>query len=300
MPSTNEEHILAYLEHLKFVKRYSPHTLKSYEEDLALFRTSLFDAESDSDFPILEASPYQIRSWMAAMADKGQEPRSINRRLSCLKSFYRFLQQLGLIGSSPASAVKLLKTGKRLPSYIEKGDMATLFRDVEFPEGQEGSMHRLALGLLYGCGLRVSELVNLKERHVDIGLCTIKVLGKGNKERIIPIGEELVREITNYRMLKEGMGEVDGLLLTGTGGKAISNRQAYGFVRKYLSLVTTAEKKSPHVLRHSFATHLMNNGADLNAVKELLGHSSLSATQVYTHNSIEKLREVHRKAHPRG
>jgi len=299
MPAT-EAHISAFLDHLKFEKRYSGHTLKSYGEDLEQFRVFLKEEQGDPSME--EVSAFHVKGWMADMAGRKIEPRSINRRLSCLKSFFRFLQRQGRIPSNPATGVRLLRTSKRLPSYIEKNDLSTLFNHVEFPEGLEGATHRLALELLYGCGLRVSELVSLKDRHVDLGQGVLKVLGKGNKERVIPIGPELAGEVRNYRLLKEGEGwsDPEGALLKAASGKPLVARQAYAFVRRYLSLVTTAEKKGPHVLRHSFATHLMNNGADLNAVKELLGHSSLAATQVYTHNSIEKLREVHKKAHPRG
>jgi len=300
MPETTIDHISAFLDHLKFEKRYSAHTLKSYGEDLRQF-TEFLDAKFGG-IELGRIGPLHIKGWMAGMAENGIEPRSINRRLSCLKSFFRFLQRQGRLTANPASTIRLLRTSKRLPSYIEKTDLGTLFQDVEFPDGREGSTHRLALELLYGCGLRVSELVGLRDRHVDLGNGTLKVLGKGNKERVIPIGPELANDIRKYRQEKKegGHDDPEAALLLAPSGRPLSPRQAYTFVRRYLSLVTTAEKKSPHVLRHSFATHLMNNGADLNAVKELLGHSSLAATQVYTHNSIEKLREVHRKAHPRG
>ena len=297
---TLEAHINRFLDHLKFEKRYSAHTIKSYGEDLSQFSTFL--QEQQDGVMIGEVNAFQVKGWMAGMAEAGIEPRSINRRLSCLKSFFRFLHREGSVPANPTSPVRLLRTGKRLPSYIEKADLATLFNHVGFPEGREGATHRLALALLYGCGLRVSELVGLKDRHVDLGQGVLKVLGKGNKERVIPLGPELSEAISEYRKVRAD-GELDGLaetLLVAPSGKPLVARQAYAFVRSYLSLVTTAEKKGPHVLRHSFATHLMNNGADLNAVKELLGHSSLAATQVYTHNSIEKLRDVHRKAHPRG
>jgi integrase/recombinase XerC len=300
MPPTTNEHTTAFLDHLKFEKRYSAHTLKSYGEDLAQFEAFL--SQHQGNPAPEELSPFHIKGWMADMAEAGIDPRSINRRLSCLKSYFRFLQRQGRLPTNPASPVRLLRTRKRLPSYIEKAELETLFNYVEFPEGLEGATHRLALELLYGCGLRVSELVGLKERHVDLGQGVIKVLGKGNKERVIPVGAELADGIRSYRIAKEGEGKADpgGTLLLAPSGKPLAPRQAYAFVKRYLTMVTTAEQKGPHVLRHSFATHLMNNGADLNAVKELLGHSSLAATQVYTHNSIEKLREVHRKAHPRG
>jgi integrase/recombinase XerC len=299
MPSI-EPQISDFLAHLKFEKRYSPHTIKSYGEDLAQF--ALFLEEQQGGPAISEIGALYIKSWLAMLAEQGIEPRSINRKLSCLKSFFKHLQRRSVIQVNPAATVRLLRTSKRLPSYIEKADLGTLFGRVEFPEGLEGATHRLALEILYGCGLRVSELCGLKDRHVDLGQGVLKVLGKGNKERVIPLGPGLGEELAKYRSAKQeaGMGVSGEALLVGPLGKPLAPRQVYTFVHRYLSLVTTAEQRGPHVLRHSFATHLMNNGADLNAVKELLGHSSLAATQVYTHNSIEKLRDVHRKAHPRG
>ena len=289
-----------FIAHLKFEKRYSAHTVKSYQEDLVQFATFLQSAQGDP--AIVEVTPLLIKSWMAELAEGGIEPRSINRKLSCLKSFFKHLQRAGVIPVNPAATIRLLRTSKRLPAFVEKADLGTLFGQVEFPDGWEGATHRLALEILYGCGLRVSELCGLKDRHVDLGQGVIKVLGKGNKERVVPLGPVLVEACRNYRLAKEeaGFAASGDTFLSGPRGKALTPRQAYSFVRYYLSLVTTVEQRGPHVLRHSFATHLMNNGADLNAVKELLGHSSLAATQVYTHNSIEKLREVHRKAHPRG
>jgi integrase/recombinase XerC len=300
MPSIDSQ-IADFLAHLKFEKRYSAHTIKSYQEDLNQF--AQFLAADQGDPALEEINTFLLKSWMADLAEKKAiESRSINRKLSCLKSFFKHLQRGGLISSSPAATIRLLRTPKRLPSFVDQTDLGTLFSQVEFPEGLEGATHRLALEILYGCGLRVSELCGLKDRHVDLGQGVLKVLGKGNKERVIPLGPGLGEEVSKYREAREsarGSGPADTLLL-GPGGKALTPRQAYAFVKRYLSLVTTVEQRGPHVLRHSFATHLMNAGADLNAVKELLGHSSLAATQVYTHNSIEKLREVHRKSHPRG
>lgn len=197
------------------------------------------------------------------------------------------------------------RSGKRLPVYVEEKDMRLLLHKVEFPDDWCGKTDRLLISIFYNTGLRLSELVTLKSDHVDLEAATLRVLGKGNKERIIPISKELVGDINRY--LKEKPASPDGdnknelrTLLVNVSGKSLYVKYAYRAVRKWLSCVTTLDKKSPHVLRHSFATHLMNHGADLNSVKELLGHSSLAATQLYTHNSIEKLREVHRKNHPRG
>jgi integrase/recombinase XerC len=192
------------------------------------------------------------------------------------------------------------KIKKRLPAFVEEKNTQTLFTYVEFNDDWKGKTERLVLSLFYNTGMRVSELVNLKEKQVDENYAQLKVLGKGNKERIIPISKELLTEIKNYVAQKpvrlEGVTEI----FVNEKGKPLYSKYIYNLVKKYLSAVTTLEKKSPHILRHTFATHLMNNGADLNAVKELLGHSSLAATQVYTHNTIEKLKDIHKKAHPKA
>jgi integrase/recombinase XerC len=194
------------------------------------------------------------------------------------------------------------KVSKRLPVYVEVKDLETLFRHVEFPDNRTGRIERLIFALFYATGMRLSELTGLKETQVDLSKQQLKILGKGNKERIIPITTELRKLLEEYMLEKKSVAtdvNVENLLVNDKG-KALHPRYVQGVVKRYLSLVTTLEKKSPHVLRHSFATHLMNNGAELNAVKELLGHSSLAATQIYTHNTIEKLKEIHSRAHPKS
>jgi integrase/recombinase XerC len=195
-----------------------------------------------------------------------------------------------------------LKVNKRLPSFIEQKDMDTLFRHVEFPDTWDGKTDRLLLEIFYQTGIRLSELINLKTSHIDTSNSTIKVLGKGNKERVIPVSRDLLNEIANYIRVKNSTIEHPDAtyILVNGKGKKLYPKYVYSVVHKYLGTVTTNERKSPHILRHSFATHLTNNGADINAVKELLGHSSLAATQIYTHNTIEKLKEIHKKAHPRS
>jgi integrase/recombinase XerC len=242
---------------------------------------------------------------MAALAENNIKPRSINRKLSCLKSFYRFCRKTGRIPLSPATGIRVLKTPSRLPSFVEETPMQGLLRDDSFAEkGFAGHTEKIILSILYQTGIRVSELANLQEGHIDFSLQYVKVLGKGNKERIIPLGEQLLDALKAYLAEKASQEDVHtggkARLLPETAGKPYTTRKIYDVVRRNLSLVTTQGKKSPHVLRHSFATHLARNGADLNAIKELLGHSSLAATQVYTHHSMDKLRDIHRKAHPRG
>jgi integrase/recombinase XerC len=300
MPEPLHDSIIAFLDHIKYEKRFSTHTLRAYGDDLKVFWEFL-EAQFEVNTP-QSISPAMVRSWMASMSLIKMQPRSINRKISSLKSYFKFCLQQGIIASNPAKSVQVLKSRKRLPTYVEEDSMEKLLRNTPFPDDRTGITEYLIVSLLYHTGMRVSELVNLKMSQVDIPRSQIKVLGKGNKERIIPIGKGLVEKIGEYLQKRnENPDEIfaDALVLTGKG-KAFSSRQIYDIVKKHLSTVTTAEKKSPHVLRHSFATHLTGNGAELNAVKELLGHSSLAATQVYTHNSIERLRDIHKKAHPKG
>jgi len=300
MPTPPGNLIQSFIDYLRFEKRFSVHTVKAYTDDLSQF-FSYVHIQYEIENP--EAiSTLLIRSWMASLAEQEMNPRSINRKLSCLRSFFDHARRTGKLQSNPAASIQVLKTAKRLPSYVEEGQMNDLLRHVEFPDDWNGKTERLVVEILYQTGIRVSELVNIRENHINQSLQSLKVLGKGNKERIIPLGKSLLEIISGYVSQKSYYleGEGGGFLLENEKRKKMQTRQVYSIVKKYLSLVTTAEKKSPHVLRHSFATHLTNRGADLNAVKELLGHSSLAATQVYTHNSIEKLRDIHKKAHPKG
>ncbi len=287
--------IQPFLDHLRFEKRYSQHTLISYQTDLEQFfayLASQFDSPS-----VPEITPMFIRSWLAEMKEDGMESRSLNRKISALKSFFKYQLKNGVIAQSPMTTIVSPKLNKRLPVFVEEKDIRTLFDYVEFSDDWKGRTEKLVIQLFYSTGMRLSELIGLKESQLDASLSQIKVLGKGNKERIIPISQDLVQALQAY--IKEK--PVTGTKLFQTEkGKPLQPRQVYAFVKQHLATVTTIQKKSPHILRHSFATHLMNNGADLNAVKELLGHSSLAATQVYTHNTIEKLKEVFKKAHPKA
>jgi integrase/recombinase XerC len=300
MPVSGDLSVQQFIDYLRFEKRFSPLTAKAYGDDLGQF--GLFLEETYGEVRLLEVSPLQIRSWMAAMAEQQFKARSINRKLSCLKSFYRFCRKAGLTTRNPAVGIKVLKIPKRLPVYVEEQGLQTLQHQDVYPPGIEGIADRLMINLLYQTGIRVSELVNLTVQQLDLGKPVLKVLGKGNKERIIPLQQATADEIRDFLHAKstlEGWTS-SRYLFQKPGGETVSARKVYGIVRKYLSLVTTQEKKSPHVLRHSFATHLTQHGADLNAVKELLGHASLAATQVYTHHSLDKIRDIHRKSHPKG
>ena len=288
-----------FIDYLKYEKRYSSHTVLSYHKDLDDFCQYLFSFYQIEK--INQVSSTMIRSWLADLMNKGRSPRTINRKLSTLKSWFRYLQQVALIDKNPAVSIQSLKTSKRLPVYMDRQAMDVLFHNIDFPEGYKGLTERMILQLLYETGIRRSELIDLKTKNVDFGISQIKVLGKGNKERIIPISKNLCCCLKEYLSEKEKLPNCDEtfLLVTPQGNK-LYDKYVYRIVKKYLSLITSEEKKSPHVLRHTFATMLMNNGADLNAVKELLGHSSLAATQIYTHNNIAQLKEVYKQAHPKS
>jgi integrase/recombinase XerC len=295
-----EEAIQAFIGHLRYEKRYSAHTIRSYQDDLEAF--SVFIRDEFGPLVPASVSPAIVRSWLAAMKDGGLSSRSVNRKISVLKSWYKFLVRVGAVKLSPMGAILSPKTSKRLPVYVEQKDMAVLFDQVKFPDDWEGWTDRLLLAILYYTGMRLSELVGLREGQVDFGNGSIKVLGKGNKERVIPASEVLLAAIKEYQEKKHVAleGADKEFLLVSRKGRKLYPKYVYRTVHDYLAQITTIDQKSPHVLRHTFATHLMNAGAELNAVKELLGHASLAATQVYTHNSIEKLKDIYKKAHPKA
>ncbi len=291
-----------FIDYLKYEKRYSVHTVHAYRDDLDQFFSFLIVQFGETTLPGISSG--YIRSWLAALKEQKITSKSINRKISTLKSFFKYQLRNGMLEKSPMVGINRPKSGRRLPVYVEEKDMNLLMNHVEFPDDWKGKTDRLLIGMFYNTGVRLAELVSLKEGQLDLNSATIRVLGKGNKERMIPLSPTLIAEISQYQLAKRHL-HGEGLLRTETlfvnaKGKPLYVKYAYLAVKKWLSVVTTIDKKSPHVLRHSFATHLMNHGADLNAVKELLGHSSLAATQLYTHNSIEKLREVHKKNHPRG
>jgi integrase/recombinase XerC len=289
----------SFIDYLKFEKRYSSHTVRAYSDDLEQFFVYLESTFGET--PLESISTPFIRSWLASLKEQKITSKSINRKISSLKSFFKYQLRMDLLEKSPMTGVTSPKIGKRLPVYVEEKDMQLLNDHIEFPDNWRGKTDRLLIRMFYNTGVRLTELVTLKNSYVDTDAAIIRVLGKGNKERIIPLSATLVDEIRRYQKEKQVAGRtIAETLFVNESGRALYVKYAYLAVRKWLSMVTTIDKKSPHVLRHSFATHLMNHGADLNSVKELLGHSSLAATQLYTHNSIEKLREVHKKTHPRG
>ncbi len=291
-------HQQAFLDYLRFERRYSAHTIVAYRNDLDQFFAFML---SQFEAPALEhISATMVRSWMAELKNDEQTAKSINRKISALKSFFKFQLKQGVLQQTPMATIVTPKISKRLPSFVDQRDMQTLFDHVEFPDSWKGRTEKLVLELFYHTGMRLSELVNLKESQLDTHYGQLKVLGKGNKERIIPLAPPLIQALAAYIKDKPVVAEAVPQVFVTEKGKPLYARLVYNLVKNNLEKVTTLQKKSPHVLRHSFATHLTNNGADLNAVKELLGHSSLAATQVYTHNTIEKLKDVFKKAHPKA
>lgn len=300
MPVLSPQLIKSFLDYLKFQKRYSQHTIISYQNDLSSF----FDFVSTGfgQMEIGQLNAPIIRSWLASLKEQGMESKSINRKISSLKSFFKYQLKQGNIITSPMTTIVSPKIKKRLPQFVDEKDVTVLFNHVEFPDDWKGRTERLIMFLFYNTGIRQAELVSLKERQVDKSNRSLKVLGKGNKERVIPVSQELMNMLQEYIIDKRKELEAfdEEVVLVNDKGRKLAPRYVYSVVKQYLSMVTTIDKKSPHVLRHTFATHLLNNGAELNAVKELLGHSSLAATQVYTHNTIGKLKEVYKKAHPKA
>jgi integrase/recombinase XerC len=294
-----EGQIKSFLDHLKFERRLSLHTQTAYGKDLHDWAQYLAQ-EMNVDL-ITQVNPSFIRSWLASIREAGVTPRSIIRKISTLKSFYKFLLRGGVVLTNPMTQITAPKMGKSLPVFI-KEDEAIALGDLVAASSEDwkGMNTRLLVTLFYYTGMRLSELINLKDQQVELNRAQLKVLGKGNKERILPLHKDLIQLIQAYvQKRNERFENREPFLLLTDKGKKMYPRYAWQLVNQILAAATTVQKKSPHVLRHSFATHLLNNGADLNAVKELLGHSSLAATQVYTHNTIEKLKEVHKKAHPR-
>lgn len=290
----------SFLKYLQYEKRVSQHTLTAYQNDLDQFLTFLKEVFPDH---LPETSDYGIiRSWIIQLVDSGIKPTSVNRKIASLKTFYKFLMRQEVIKKNPMTKIRVLKTQKRLPSFVKEADMINLLDHVVFDDTLEGWRDKLILELFYATGIRLSELITLQESQLDIRSHTIKVLGKRNKERVIPFHKSIVPILKEYQQIRNK--EVDmkkhGFVFVTDNGDPCYPMMVYRIVKKYLNDNTTSEKRSPHVLRHTYATHLLNKGAEINAVKDLLGHSSLAATQVYTHNSMEKIKKAYDQAHPKA
>lgn len=290
----------SFLKYLLYERRYSPHTIEAYKNDLTKLEAFLAPDEAGG-ISLEKASASDLRAWIYQLREDGDDPRSINRRIATLRSFYKFLLRNETIVQDPSQRIRALKTSKKLPEFVKENDMVRMLDQVSFEDSFEGSRDRLILELLYGTGIRLSELLGATANDIDVREGTIRVLGKRNKERVIPIAKTLGNLITEYynKRSREGIKESPYLIVTREGDQGYP-MMVYRTVRKYLDMFTTLDKRSPHVLRHTFATHLVNKGAELNAVKDLLGHANLAATQVYTHNTFEKLKAVYDQAHPKA
>ena len=290
----------SFLKYLEFEKRYSPHTLTSYRNDLNQFQSFLDNAVVPTQ--LIKAEHQHIRGWLIQMMQEGLSPRTVNRKIATLRSYYKYALRHDIIAQDPSATIKMLKSGKSLPVFAKESELTGSLDRMVYQDGFRGFRDQLVMELLYATGTRLSELINLKESDIDHQQTQIKVLGKRNKQRIIPLPKSLLPLIENYQQQKrlEFPDNYSPYLIVNNSGAQSYPMLIYRIVNKALSSVNSLEKQSPHVLRHTFATHLLNKGAELNAVKELLGHSSLAATQVYTHNSIERLKEVFNQSHPKA
>ena len=290
----------SFLQYLKAEKRYSPHTVKSYSNDLDKFSMFLINKGQPED--PLEASSYDIRAWIVDLIGNDYSAVSVHRKISCLRVFFKYMRKEGLIEGDPMQKVALPKREKRLPVFVEEKSMSNLLDEYNFSDDFAGIRNKTMIEMLYLTGMRRAELIGLKDNDIDLAALTVRVTGKRNKQRIIPLVKSFVITLEDYINKRDEAiekKENEWFFVTDKGNK-LYDKFVYNKVKRYLSAVTTSDKKSPHVLRHTFATHMLNRGADLNSIKELLGHANLSATQIYTHNTFEKLKKTYTQAHPRA
>lgn len=293
-------HKESFLQYLQIEKRYSPHTVRSYLNDLDQFYSFLLSKGLPDD-PAAVTS-HDIRAWIVSMLDNNYTTVSVHRKISCLRVFFRYLRKEGIVKSDPLEKVVLPKRKKTLPVFVEEEALNKLLDDFSFGDGFAGIRNRTIIEMLYLTGMRRSELIGLRNVDVDLSEGSVKVTGKRNKQRIIPLVKPFIQRLEEYIKVKDEIittGNDRWFFITDKGNK-LYDKYVYNTVYRYLAMVTTIEKKSPHILRHTFATHMLNRGADLNSIKELLGHANLSATQIYTHNTFEKLKKVYKQAHPRA
>jgi len=288
-----------FLNYLKYEKRYSIHTITAYENDLDQF--VLFGKTLVEDFCVEKTDHHLIRQWIISLMNNGISSRSVNRKISTLKTFYKFLMREAVIEKNPTDRVVIPKTGKKLPVFVQEKEMNRLLDERFFTEDFEGRRDKAVVSLFYGTGIRLSELVGIRFSDLNLSEKIVKVNGKRNKERLVPFPMEISTVLNDYISQRNELFPDSGnILFLTSNGEPAYNKLIYRIVKKQLALVTTIEKKSPHILRHSYATHLLNRGADLNAIKELLGHANLAATQIYTHTTFEQLKKVYKQAHPRA
>jgi len=301
--STGDRRAMAidgYLDYIQFERRFSEHTLHAYRNDLVQLTVYLKEVYDVDDLSVCEYD--QLRSWVVSMVEAGSHPRTINRRMVAVRSFYRWCLREGIVSVSPAAALTQLRAGSRLPEFVDEASMNRLLEEAFTEGGYHALRNRTIMELLYQTGMRVSELTGLRRGQIHPGSDALKVLGKRSRERLIPMGRQLRTVLGEYLGERDELygTDPDAPLFFSDRHKPLYPRIVYQIVNRSLMSVTTLSKRSPHVIRHTFATAMLNRGADINAVKELLGHSSLSSTQVYTHNTIEKLRKAYQQAHPRA
>ncbi len=292
-----DKYLHQFIQYLQQERRLSLNTVLSYHNDLKQFQAYL---NLHFDLSLLRAQPEHIRSWMVSLKENRLSNRSINRKIASLRAFYKYLLTQDIIQSNPAALINTPKIEKRLPVFVPENEMHKLFEQIEFPDNIKGWRDKLILELFYYTGMRRNELIHLTISDIDLYNQAIKVLGKRNKERIVPMHPNLTQTVKQYLLLRQNIHTPSDLLFVSDKHQALNPRTVYRIVKKYLDLITTVNKRSPHIIRHTFATHMLNNGADLNSIKEILGHANLSATQVYTHNTMEKIKKIHQQAHPRG
>ena len=289
----------SFLDYLRYERNYSDKTIRAYGEDLVQLRE--FAQEEMGEFNPLEVEAGLIREWIVSLMDKGYTSTSVNRKLSSLRSFYRYLLRQGLVTVDPLIKITGPKNKKPLPSFLKESDMNRLLDEVDYGGGFKGCRDRLIIEMFYATGMRRSELIDLNDKDVDFSASLLKVTGKRNKQRLIPFGEELKERMREYVVIRdEAVPERTDAFFIRESGKRFQPTQIYNLVKRNLSKVVTLKKRSPHVLRHTFATTMLNNDATLGAVKELLGHSSLATTEIYTHTTFEELKKVYKQAHPRA
>ena len=288
----------SFIKFLRQERRLSNHTVISYEADLKQFQ--FFFSDYSSNQKIETADKRAIRSWIVELSLKNLSPKSINRKIATLKSFFKFLIKREIIEVNPTANINSLKTDQKIPNFIKEKDINYLFDNLKVENNFEGQRDLLILELLYGTGIRISELINLKTKNINITKKEIKVLGKRNKERIIPIHDHILNQIDSFINKKNDIKSDHKYLLCTKKGDQLYPMLIYRIVKKHLSSLINSKKYNPHLLRHTFATHILNKGGDLNSIKDLLGHESLAATQIYTHNSIEKLKDTFKASHPRA
>jgi integrase/recombinase XerC len=293
-------HKESFLQYILVQKGYSLHTVRSYQNDLNQFYA--FIEKDGSDFNPTDISSHNVRAWIVSLMDNNISATTVHRKISCLRIFFKYLRKEGVIEHDPMDRVVLPKRKKKLPVFVAEAAMDNLLDKYEFGDDFRGIRNKTIVEMLYLTGMRRAELIGLRNSDVDLSAFTVKVTGKRNKQRIIPLIKTFVPQLEQYIRSRHDVfpAENEGWFFITNSGNKLYDKFVYNTVKGYLTIVTTIEKRSPHVLRHTFATHMLNHGADLNSIKELLGHANLSATQIYTHNTFEKLKKVYKQAHPRA